>query len=166
VFEAGWWEQNELQILWFLGKSLFSDASFDRHVSIQRPGPVSTCPPPFQAIDPADECGLPQQDPGIVLFEDYISTTKTVLTQADVRVFPNPATDEIILDVSFSGGNHPAAWEFQLYNSMGINVLRKAGFLSAVERIPVNHLPAGIYFVECRANGRVFYRGKIMVSRG
>lgn len=166
VFEAGWWEQNELQILWFLGKSLFSDALFDRHVSIQRPSPVLTCPPPFQAINPADECGLPQQDPGIVLFEDYISTTKTVLTQADVRIFPNPATDEIILDVSFSGGNQSGVWEFQLYNSMGINVLRKTGLRSAAERIPVHNLPAGIYFVECRANGGVFYRGKIMVSRG
>ena len=166
VFEADWWEQNELQILWFIGKSLFSDASFDRHVRIQRSNPVLTCPPPFPPIDPADECGLPQQDPGIVLFENFISTTETGLTLADVRIFPNPATDEIYLDVSFSGGNHPATWELRIQNSMGINVLRKTGFRSTAERIPVHNLPAGIYFVECRTPDGVFYRGKILVSRG
>ncbi len=165
VFEAGWWEQNEIQILWFIGKSLFSDASFDRHVSIQRSSPVLNCPPPFQPINPADACGLPQQDPGIVLFENLVSTTESALPQADVRVFPNPATDELFVEVSFSGGKHPATWEFQMHNSMGITVLRKTDFRSTAGSIAVHNLPAGIYFVECRTPDGVFYRGKILISR-
>jgi predicted esterase len=168
VFEASWWEQSENQILWFLGKSLFSDDSYNQHVSVQRPNPVLTCPSPLPLIEPAIECGLSNQNLGIVLFDSIVSNTKSVLTQADVHIFPNPATNQLFLDVNFPKKSTPRTWEMNIYNYMGVNVLKKEFFPRSSfsnESILVNNLPTGAYFVEFRTSYEVFYRKKILISR-
>lgn len=169
VFETDWWEQSEKQILWFLGKSLFSDTPFNRHAITQRPNPVLTCPPPLPLIESAVACDLPNQEAGVVLFDYIISNTEPAATQADVRIFPNPVTDQLFLEVNFPKEVQPRTWQFQIHNSMGITVLRKEYHIAQPslprEGILVNDLPAGIYIVELRTADGVFYREKVFISR-
>ncbi|NUQ26868.1 MAG: T9SS type A sorting domain-containing protein [Saprospiraceae bacterium] len=91
-----------------------------------------------------------------------------------VRVYPNPATNEIILEVEriheFSPHPHRPStagpFIFTLYDALGREVLRLPlqGTVSRVEeRIDISDLPAGLYFWRVEAGGAQVGGGKVVV---
>jgi hypothetical protein len=62
--------------------------------------------------------------------------------EADVLVYPNPATDEVTLEAEFHGGS----MHVQVINSAGIVVYK--GIVSQKATLPIAHLAPGLYLVK------------------
>jgi predicted esterase len=169
VFETSWWEINGGQILWFLGKVFFDDQAYQTHVSVQRDNPVQTCPPPLAAIDPALACGLPLSDPKVVLQEEIPVQTQELVPSPTVQVFPNPAQDLLQLTVEFPSCCQPQAYQICLYNSMGMEVLRKTIYTSnnaaMAEQLNISSLSAGVYFVRLQTTQNTFHQERLLLMR-
>lgn len=73
----------------------------------------------------------------------------TALAAATVRAYPNPVTGQLTVDIptEYNGGS------LSLYNAMGqLVTTRTIGGSSEV--VPMQELPAGLYFLECRSGNK------------
>ncbi len=78
----------------------------------------------------------------------------------DVAVFPVPAED--MLTVQLKNNNSGKATSLELYNTLGQRVFYKKT-MQQETRIPVEHLPAGVYVLKCQA-GDNFSRKQVIVT--
>ena len=82
----------------------------------------------------------------------------------DINVFPNPATDEINLDLNaFMDQNA----NIQLYNNVGNLVLnqRIGAVQSRLHTIPVNQLDAGVYYLSLVVDGQRIIKRMIIAKQ-
>ncbi|MCB0641510.1 MAG: T9SS type A sorting domain-containing protein, partial [Phaeodactylibacter sp.] len=141
VFTADWWPQSELQILWFLGKSLFEESSFALHTEQVRNTPVETCPPPFAPIIPATICSLPLEAPQVVFFEALINQTRET-EQSRISCYPNPTANLLTVDL----GTNTLPRQIDLYDTMG-HLLKSVRVSTSESQIELGALPAGLYLL-------------------
>ncbi len=98
----------------------------------------------------------------------YTFTTGTTLNQSKlpnqaesfglISVFPNPAKDILTLNINAEASNRS---EIEIYNSNGIMVQKEAFQINkgiSKQKIKVDKLPVGSYFVMVKMQGRSFSR--------
>jgi predicted esterase len=141
IFEPGYIEVNQEQLLWFLGQSLFSDQDFARHSVVTRSQALATCPAPFDPVDASALCDFPEDDLGIVLFESP-SSTQSISNRETLKVWPNPSRGSVTL--SLPKGN--TTWQGAIYSLTGEQVFTISSFLGEVIDLDISGLPAGVYF--------------------
>ena len=83
--------------------------------------------------------------------------------QTDFSIFPNPATDEVTLQLHQFIGE---AIDLRIYNLTGQLIQQKRFSLveNATERLNINALDAGTYIVEIQSNGQQFSKKLIVLS--
>ena len=145
VFTNDWWPDNQLQILWFLGQSFFGDQAFNIHTEIQRPIPVETCPPPFASIPSASLCNIPFTGLKTVLF-DYVSAIETVETGSEVKIYPNPATAKVVIDL----GKKASKSQIRVWDMLGQLVLITT-IDGNQQELDISNFQPGVYWLEARS---------------
>lgn len=89
-----------------------------------------------------------------------IENEELVITNYELRIFPNPTSDNINFSMQESSKEE---LQLELYNITGQLVLEKQ--LPAFEkehRINVQHLPSGVYLVKLMSENKVVYSSKII----
>ena len=66
-----------------------------------------------------------------------------------VKIFPNPATMQIGIDLPFSN----QAYQYILYNQQGME-LERGQFIGGQQEMPIEHLQAGAYFLKVKQENR------------
>ncbi len=94
------------------------------------------------------------------LGEDFlVGTWQPHLSGADVKVTPNPFTDEATLEVTGLHGNDPL--HLQVFNLQGL-AIKEMETSGAVFRLRKEDWPAGIYLFSISQGGRLVGSGKLM----
>lgn len=93
-------------------------------------------------------------------FEIYliIGTEDPLDAAFECSIFPNPATDQLHLQI---GGQGPGHISFRLYNAEG-KLLESGKIETGETTIPVDHLSPSTYFLKLSARERVFRTFKII----
>jgi hypothetical protein len=91
--------------------------------------------------------------------------TPTAITTANkgelsMEVYPNPFTTE--LTISVSGLSNPAFAELKLVDFLGKEI--RSQKLGPYQKMDRGDLPAGMYFIELREQGKVLARKKIVIN--
>ncbi|MFZ5552889.1 MAG: T9SS type A sorting domain-containing protein [Bacteroidota bacterium] len=81
----------------------------------------------------------------------------------NIEVYPNPASDELNIDVSGAGLNNSNI-TVEIYNSVGEIVQTQNIFSGNIIRVPVSGLENGIYFVKINTEGK-FATKTVIVQR-
>ena len=98
---------------------------------------------------PFPSCGFDLDAVGLIN-EVGITQVKTLPDNVSVSVFPNPATDKVVISVK---GNTPAGLTATLTTVTGA-VLQQSTLSQNSTVLPLEHYPAGMYYlVLCDANG-------------
>lgn len=84
-------------------------------------------------------------------FEPFTGTAATRVEREELQIFPNPAVDQATVVLPFEG---PSSTVITLRNLQG-QVVGQMPVNTQAARLPVGHLPAGLYFVEARQRGRI-----------
>jgi hypothetical protein len=88
----------------------------------------------------------------------YVSAKEPAAANATIRVYPNPATETVWLELPET---QVAGGLLQMFDVMGKVVLEKTVAGPVVE-IRRGSLPAGVYLVEWRSEGVMFAKGKVI----
>ncbi len=100
------------------------------------------------------------------MFDDFGTTyypcsSNENIVSNQLNVFPNPATDQLIIDF----GDQFLSGELFLSNVMGQRVLERSGLSDYSVELSVQELPSGIYYYHFITDEEVFYTGKLMISK-
>jgi hypothetical protein len=147
VFDSEWQLFVREQIQWFLAKSFFSDAPFEKHAEVIRSVPLETCPPPFNPVLPGALCQLGLTNLGSVVYDFPIKVEENNLA-SDIKIFPNPATNWLNVDVN---SKYVAAYEvhqLQVYDMWNRPLLLKDVVPNGQYEIDVSGLPEGAYVLK------------------
>lgn len=90
------------------------------------------------------------------------SRNTSAATPTHLRVYPNPATDRLIVEYHASAGT---AQTFSLFNALG--QLAKSVVLpggNSPVQVPLDQIPAGIYYYGISGAGTSMYSGKVIVK--
>lgn len=156
VFDPGWWPAIQNQVLWFLGKSFFTDEPFQKHVEMIRSSPVANCPAPLQPILPAALCGPELSEPFPVFFEFPIATTEVELEKY-LRLYPNPVSDILFIEFDFHKTGGEKGITFEVFNALGQRVTRhEISEISGTLAWPAGHLESGLYWLKVHFSGQYF----------
>jgi hypothetical protein len=84
---------------------------------------------------------------------------------AVVRVFPQPATDELTIAFENPGKTGVGNVELSMYNIMGRLVLRETAAPGATKaRLDVTAVPPGVYLLQIRMNNK-YQNHRIIITR-
>jgi len=85
---------------------------------------------------------------------------KQLLSSADLRIYPNPASD--ILNIAYSA-EQPA--ELRFFNSIGQQVMQIQLEGKEVSQVNVTNLQPGIYWYHLRKDNQMTMMGKLLISK-
>jgi hypothetical protein len=91
---------------------------------------------------------------GIQSIPDSLTNIPKIEQQNQIRIFPNPASDHVFLE-----SNSASIETYQLKDLSG-RVIQSRSFSNS-EKIELDQISAGIYFIECRS-GEYFVRRKLI----
>ncbi|MFQ5446976.1 MAG: PKD domain-containing protein, partial [Saprospiraceae bacterium] len=98
-----------------------------------------------------------------VAVDSVLTASMEVMFKNEVRVFPNPASEEINIALP---APLPAPAEWRMYNTFGQRVHRSV--IPAGQReqsLSLAGMPPGLYFWQMRVEGRQIGSGKVVVSK-
>jgi hypothetical protein len=81
------------------------------------------------------------------------------LSKSKIKIFPNPVSKKLVIE-----NPHLNKIKFTLYNSLGIEVIKRNSSNSSLFEIDVSDLPQGIYFLRLKQNDE-FITQQIIISR-
>ena len=74
------------------------------------------------------------------------------IQQADIKIYPNPAKEQITIDLPFDGDGNV---DVKIFNMLGVNVLSQHHNKGGQINMDIHSLPAGVYVVRCVKDGKV-----------
>jgi hypothetical protein len=107
----------------------------------------------YNVANPADSSSV------IVHYNDELSISTE--EEAQVAVYPNPATDHFVLDYKIKQGNGVLT----IHNMLGTEV-RKINLtnMAGSEYINVSDMNAGVYFYALKRSNKVLHTGRIVIK--
>lgn len=91
-----------------------------------------------------------------------VSASEPALPEASLRVFPNPAQDYVIADVTLPQYDQSDI-TIILLNAMGQPVrVQSLPMYASLQRIELNKLPTGVYMVQVKQKGKILVAKKII----
>ena len=80
------------------------------------------------------------------------STHIKEIQQADIKIYPNPAKEQITIDLPFDGDENV---DVKIFNMLGVNVLSQHYNKGGQINMDIHSLPAGVYVVRCVKDSKV-----------
>lgn len=93
---------------------------------------------------------------------DAITSTKNIIPEVNIGIYPNPATDYVTVTLSSSKALKPSELMLTLTDVAG-KVLTEQPLHKLTERIDFNGYAAGLYFVNVYQNGRAVATAKVVM---
>lgn len=98
----------------------------------------------------------------VLAAEALISSNEIVFTEPLIRVFPNPASSEVYLEMEQDLGVEPV--DIQIFNLNGQRVGQHLIIPSSgLQRLPIHDLPTGFYLMQFRSGEHLFFN-KLVVE--
>ena len=100
------------------------------------------------------------------LFTQCYDFTGVGLSEAElnhlIKIYPNPAIDEIVIDMSLPPGSRP---QIDLFNTKGEKVITAQPGNASFYRMSVKELAAGNYFCRVSIDGKSHFSSKVLVIK-
>jgi predicted esterase len=159
VFDAEWESFVREQIHWFLAKSFFGDSPFVKHSEIIRSEALETCPPPFVPVLPGALCELGLSDTGTVIYDYPTKIVENALTSG-VRIFPNPATNMLYIDLGPTNIGISEVEKLEVFDMWNRRLLTKKAASKNNYGLDISGLANGTYTLKVcmRKSGNIWER--------